>query len=224
MMSQSSSRQPPRVAVWLVDLFTSTKQQEAVLGDLLEEFSDLASNSGAASARRWYWRQSAKTIAHLIYAEFDSAPWWIAAVVLGGFLWLRFEYMVPERAIVALLDLHENHVIPYRTQSQMDAFMFWFNASILAGRLGLSLSIGCVVGVAARGKEMLATMTMALILTALTMQILWLFAARQSFPVSLAGEIVFLISTLATPLMFVLGGVIVRKTRSAFARRLPAGA
>ena len=65
MMSRASSTQPPRIAVWLVGLFTPDQEAESIPGDLLEEFSHLASNSGVPFARRWYWRQIAKTIAHL---------------------------------------------------------------------------------------------------------------------------------------------------------------
>ena len=66
---------PPRIAVWLVDLFTPNKQSESIPGDLLEEFSEHASKSGVASARRWYWRQSVKTVARLIATGFLVAPW-----------------------------------------------------------------------------------------------------------------------------------------------------
>jgi hypothetical protein len=41
---------------------------------MLEEFTALASTSGFAAARHWYWRQSVKTIAHLIGSEFRVAP------------------------------------------------------------------------------------------------------------------------------------------------------
>lgn len=68
-MSQASFVQPPRIAAWLVDLFTPVKQAESIPGDLLEEFLDLTSKLGVARARRWYWRQSLKTIAHLIGTE-----------------------------------------------------------------------------------------------------------------------------------------------------------
>src|SRR2546429_4997347 len=56
---------PPSIAARLVSLFGSADQAESILGDLEEEFSDIASKSAAASARRWYWRQSLKTIAQL---------------------------------------------------------------------------------------------------------------------------------------------------------------
>jgi hypothetical protein len=61
-MRSSPCLRPPRLAAWLVELFTSVEQAECILGDLAEEFSDLASRSGAVHARRWYWRQSLKTI------------------------------------------------------------------------------------------------------------------------------------------------------------------
>ena len=66
---------PPWVASWLVDLFTPIGQTETIQGDLLEEFSEVASKSGVASARRWYWRQSVKSVAHLIGTGFRAAPW-----------------------------------------------------------------------------------------------------------------------------------------------------
>lgn len=55
---------PPRIAAWLVELFVSVEQAESILGDLHEEFSDVASKSGVVAARRWYWRQSINTLAH----------------------------------------------------------------------------------------------------------------------------------------------------------------
>jgi hypothetical protein len=42
MTSPSFSIQPPRLAVWLVNLFTVSDNAEAIMGDLLEEFSQIA--------------------------------------------------------------------------------------------------------------------------------------------------------------------------------------
>src|SRR2546429_5624194 len=66
---------PPSIAARLVSLFGSADQAESILGDLEEEFSDIASKSAAASARRWHWRQSLKTIAQLAGAAVRNAPW-----------------------------------------------------------------------------------------------------------------------------------------------------
>src|SRR5215813_3365658 len=77
MMQASPCRHPPRLATWLVDLFASAEQAESILGDLAEEFSDIASTSGVLSARRWYWRESPKN---------DSSSLW---------------RLIPQRSLVA---------------------------------------------------------------------------------------------------------------------------
>jgi len=57
MTTHDDMVQPPRTATWLVVMFAS-EEKDSLEGDLLEEFSDLAARSGAAVARRWYWRQT----------------------------------------------------------------------------------------------------------------------------------------------------------------------
>lgn len=104
MMSQTDFVQPPSVAVWLVNLFAPAEKGESILGDLTEEYSQLASKSGVAVARRWYWRQTATTVAPLAATGFRAAPWSTAAVVAVGFLLLRFVSGLPERAIFAVLE------------------------------------------------------------------------------------------------------------------------
>ena len=56
--------QPPRIAAWFLTLFTPAELEESITGDLLEEFSEIAIESGHTIARRWYWRQILKTIIH----------------------------------------------------------------------------------------------------------------------------------------------------------------
>src|SRR5881394_208843 len=119
MMLRTPFVRPPRVAIWLVDLFTPDEDAEAIQGDLLEEYSELALKSGVASARRWYWRQSVKTIAHLMGTGFRVAPWSVAGAVVGGFLllWLGFGFGLPELATLAVLDFRsQSHVHPYYTK------------------------------------------------------------------------------------------------------------
>jgi hypothetical protein len=53
-----SARQPPRLAVWLVEHMAPSYQREALAGDLLEEYLRRRS-------RRWYWKQVG---AVLVYA------------------------------------------------------------------------------------------------------------------------------------------------------------
>src|SRR5258707_224009 len=73
------------------------------LGDLLEEFSHVASKSGVSVARSWYWRQTVKTVAHFVVTGFRVAPWSTTLAVAGGFLLRRLVSGLPELAIFAVL-------------------------------------------------------------------------------------------------------------------------
>jgi hypothetical protein len=257
-MSQASVR-PPRMAACLVDLFAPGEQAESITGDLLEEFSDLESKLGAASARRWYWRQSVKTIWHFIGAGFSVAPWSIVGAVVGGFLLLSFGRWLPEQAIEAVFARYPVHAHRY-----WHVYVFCITHSILIGSLTESMLIGWVVAVATKGKEMVATMTLTVLLAALggvfcstddiligsliesmlvgclvalaakgkemvpTMALTVLLAAQSGVRlVQLARhwpQYLFLLPLLVfmffgNSIMIVTGGVIVRKSRSAGARR-----
>ena len=104
MTLQLNFVQPPRFAVWLLTLFALDEEAESILGDLLEEFSLLASKSGIPFARRWYWRQTLKTIFQLAVLGFRTAPWLTTAAVVGGFLLRRLVGRLVEPAIFAVLE------------------------------------------------------------------------------------------------------------------------
>ena len=161
MTSQAYFIQPPRMATWLVNLFTPAEEGESILGDLLEEFSYLASKSGVAFARRWYWRQAVKTIAYLAGTGFRVAPWSTTAVVVGGFLLLRFVSGLPERAIFAVL--HRYRVFEHH----FNAYVFFATDGIAIGHVIVSMFVGCTVAWAVKGREMIAAMTLGLVLGAM---------------------------------------------------------
>lgn len=158
MTSQENSSRPPRMAEWLLNLFATDGESEPLVGDMLEEFSHLASESGIAFARKWYWRQTWKTITHLVVNAHRTAPWLTAATVIGGLLLDRLVTGRSERAIFAFL---------FRYQ------FFFLHASIFALFAAIehfiaSLFIGCVVAFAAKRKEMAATATLVALLCAMT--------------------------------------------------------
>jgi hypothetical protein len=204
MTSQPGFAQPPTLAVWLVNLFTLAGDDDSILGDLLEEFSQLASSSGIARARRWFWRQSLQTIAHLVFAAYRESPWLTTAAVAGGFFLRKLLAPLPERAIFALVDrfqLFEYHFNWYRllVSPGIDighVVVFWF--------------VGCAVGLAARRREMAATMTLGLIFGAMVV-----FAAAW---VTLAGPGDYNLWRLGwyftDSFVLVVGGAMVRMLRS----------
>ena len=208
MTSQGHFVQPPRIAVWLVNLFTRAEEAESILGDLLEEYFHLVSKSGVAFARSWYWRQTVKTIAHLFGSGFRVAPSSTTAAVVGGFLLLRFVSGLPERAIFAVL--HRYRVFDHH----FEAYVFFATDGIAMGHVIASMFVGCIVALAAKGREMIATMTLALFLCALIgVALEWVATHRPM-------DVAWMLWSCADPFAIVVGGAIVRTRRSA-AKPLP---
>lgn len=209
-MTQAEPRPgPPWLAAWLVELFASTKQAESILGDLHEEFSDLASKSGILFARRWYGRQSVKTVFHLAGSGFRRAPWSLAGAVLLGFALRSVSFTLPERVVMAILRTQR----PY-SNLHVEAYMRLVTYGIPIVRIIVSMLVGCVVGLASKGRETVTTITLALVLCALIGSALVHVATLG--PVDIA----WILWSLSDPFAIVLGGVIIREIRSAIARRL----
>jgi hypothetical protein len=210
MTSQPDLVRPPRLATWLVNLFAST-EEESILGDLLEEYSDLASKSGVPFARRWYWRQTMKTIAHLADTGFRVAPWSTAAAVAGGFLLHRFVSGLPDKVLSAVTD---RYLMYWSTHFKA---YIWMLNGMLIEHLVLSMFVGCVVALAAKRREMIATMTLALVPCALMGgALIWVATHRPL-------DVAWMLWLFADPFAIVVGGAIVRTRRSA-AKPLPSGA
>jgi len=211
MMSQEFSVQPPRIATGLIGLFTSDNEAEAIPGDLLEEFSHLASKSGVAIARRWYWRQTGKTITHLARGAFRSAPGFMAAVVVGGFLLHGFLHALPGKVLSEVTDRYLAF-----WSSHFQAYMWVLNGMMIA-HLMASLLVGCMVALAAKGREMVATMTLSLVLFGLAVPAYFVLVAEHW----LMGEALWwMLFQCAGPFAIVIGGAIVRTRRSAAASSL----
>jgi len=157
MTSQTDFVSPPRIALWLVSLFTPPEEAESILGDLIEEFSLLALKSGVALARKWYWRQSVKTVAHLVGTAFRVAPWTTTAAVVGGFLLRILVSGLPERAIFAVIERYQVF------EHHFNTYLFFASTGIDIGQTIVFSFVGCVVALVARGREMAATVTLSLI-------------------------------------------------------------
>jgi hypothetical protein len=203
MTSQARFVQPPRFPTWLVNLFTGP-QDDSIVGDLFEEFRNLASGSGVGFARRWYWRQAVKTAASLFAMGWLAAPWSTAAAVLGGFLLAGYVNGLPDKALSVATDRYLMY-----WSSHFQAYL-WLLRGMLIGHIIASLFVGSIVALAAKGREMAATMTLALIFCAMAgIGCLWL-AAKTGEIASLSR----LLWYLADPLAIVVGGIIVRTRRS----------
>lgn len=175
---------------------------------MLEEFSHLASKSGVAFARSWYWRQTAKSIAHLARMGFRVAPWSTTVAVVGAFYLGRFVFGLPERAIFAVLER-------YRVfDHHFNAYVFFASTGIDIGRVIASMFVGCIVAVAAKRREMVAAMMLGILHimlcgVAILATVPW---GRPFFWETLPWQF-------GDWVAIVVGGAIIRKTRSAVERR-----
>jgi threonine/homoserine efflux transporter RhtA len=212
MNSQADFGRPPFIATWLVSRVACGEEAESILGDLFEEFSSLASKSGIAFARRWYWRQSGKTVAHLAKGALRMAPCLIGATVIGGLLLNRVVSGFPEQAIFAVL--HRYRIF----DRNFNAYIFLATDRIAIGHVVASMFVGCVVASAAKGKELVAAITLSLVLCGMACAVvftLW------------DGHTVFLQMLpwyLADWVAIVMGGAIVQMCRSARKNSGPSGA
>lgn len=136
-----SKFQPPVIAIWLVDLLIPEAQKESVKGDLLEEFSDLATKCGESSARSWYWRHSAKTIARLMF----RTPWVVAIAVFGAYFAVI--------AVVGFFAVQWLNVGAYVPPTELVTYLLISSCAVSLVLLVASV----IVAMLARGKETIAT-------------------------------------------------------------------
>jgi hypothetical protein len=208
MMQTASRPLPLHLAAWIVELSASAEQSESILGDLAEEFSDVASKSGVVSARRWYWRQSVKTIFHLAGAALRSAPWPLTGIVLMGFLLKWFIARLPEQVIVALLRTQH----PYSNLHYV-LYVWLVTWGIPILRVVQMTLIGCIVAAVANGKEIVATVVLIVISSVIVGSNFCLHVLDLPLQINIPWT--FLVPNFANWMGILTGGILVRQIRSA---------
>jgi hypothetical protein len=101
--------------------------------------------------------------------------------------------------------------------SHFPAYMFWATDGMLIAHLILSMLVGCIVAFAAKGREMVATMTLGLVLTAMV-GVAYFGWVAEHWPIDMALS--WMLFQCSGPFAIVLGGAIVR-TRRATAKTRP---
>src|SRR3954463_13592291 len=145
MEFKNSDSGPSTLAIWLITIFGSADEGQAALGDLLEEFSLLVPVVGISAAKRWFWRQTPKTIGYLIGRQFRTSPVAVAAPAIGGFLlrWYvsRLSNPTLKSGIHALLQ----HYRIYELDPHL--YIFWTIHTMYAERFLVNVLTGITVAV-----------------------------------------------------------------------------
>ena len=67
-------RRPPTVALGLLCFFAARPDFPAIVGDLKEEFHQREESLGLKEARRWFWRETFRTVWALAWGEVWQTP------------------------------------------------------------------------------------------------------------------------------------------------------
>lgn len=156
--------------------------------------------------RRWYRRQTLRTIPHLIGAGFRTAPWTLAGAIAGGFLlrWLFSGWTRPVvfRAIDGLLEKFE---------ADPHTYVFVLKNSMMIEHLLVNILVGCLVGLVAKGREVTVAIGLALLSDVMAVQATWSTLAQTGD----RGILWTLPWSFAFSIAVAAGGVIVRTRRMA---------
>lgn len=110
---------------WLITLFATQQEAEAILGDLHEERAQISASQGDRSARRWYLRQAARTVAHLVVSPFRQAPFSLVALgILGLAITFPVNWAIRQAALEVVVRVPVYQYIPADT--------FWMTSQLLA--------------------------------------------------------------------------------------------
>jgi hypothetical protein len=212
----TDTNHPPRVADWLLFLFVSKGQAPPILGDLREEFSAVASRRGMWSARLWYWRQVAKTVPHLFYAQLVLEPWQVFTAVVAGLVLLALAYM-PFYAVQPVLARYypAHSYWPEPLRLAWVALWAWVYPNV---ELILPpMLVGWVVARASKGRDMVVTIVFSCASFSLGMIVLFILFSYYPHVAPKPRSVwsFFWLTrpyeTIVAPIVTFIGGLIARK-------------
>ena len=202
MTSQSHFVQPPRLAVWLLTLFALDDEAESILGDLLEEFTLLASSSGILSPQMVLVIDIKNRLRRLRTTA-SVRPRSTMVAVLGGF---SIRGAVAGRVEPAILSALERYQV---YQHHLRMYTFFASTGIDIGDFITFPFVGFVVAFVAKGREMVATMSLGLFWGALTVASFPAVVMQSGYGTALSRVMVYFADSLA----IVIAGMIVRTHR-----------
>ena len=80
-MSRSS---PPTFACWLLETVVPTPYREAILGDLIEEYTLRTESTSRFTASRWFWSQTCRSVPSMVWSSLRSRDCLISISIAVG--------------------------------------------------------------------------------------------------------------------------------------------
>ena len=80
-MSRSS---PPTFACWLLETVVPTSYREAILGDLIEEYTLRTESTSRFTVSRWFWSQTCRSAPSMVWSSLRSRDCLISISIAVG--------------------------------------------------------------------------------------------------------------------------------------------
>lgn len=213
---------PPRLGLSLLKVLLSSDEYDAAVGDVIEEFTDRARVSGVTTARRWFWRQTWKTIGHFLLGQFRETPVVTAATIVAALLLLYSKEPASLAVKVILANYH-----PY---SYVSAPTFWFFFDIPIASFLTPLLICWLSLMVSKGREMAVMLTVSLLSAVPFAYVIFVFlcwylqhpppwsryfstSPSQLPPIPWGLFRSLVLRTLLPPVSFLIGGMLYRLSR-----------
>jgi hypothetical protein len=75
---------PPAFACWLLESVVPAPYREAMLGDLIEEYTLRAESDSPIAASRWFWSQACRSVPSMVRSSLRSRDWLVSMCIAMG--------------------------------------------------------------------------------------------------------------------------------------------
>jgi hypothetical protein len=79
-----SDNSPPAFACWLLESVVPAPYREAMLGDLVEEYTLRAESASPIAASRWFWSQACRSVPSMVRSWLRGRDWLISVSIAMG--------------------------------------------------------------------------------------------------------------------------------------------
>jgi hypothetical protein len=91
---------PPAFACWLLESVIPVPYREAMLGDLIEEYTLRAESASPFTASRWFWSQAWRSVPSMMWSWLRSRDWLISvSIAIGVYIAMGTLKLAAELAI-----------------------------------------------------------------------------------------------------------------------------
>jgi hypothetical protein len=78
---------PPAFACWLLESVIPVPYREAMLGDLIEEYTLRSESASPLAASRWFWSQVCRSVPSMVLSSLRSGDWLTSmSIALGVYI------------------------------------------------------------------------------------------------------------------------------------------